>query len=558
MKITFLGAAREVTGSMTLIEVGGEKLLVDCGMEQGRDVFVNQSLPVDPAEINYVLLTHAHVDHSGNLPLLYKRGFRGRVYATRATCGLTDIMLRDCAHIQESDAEWKNRKHKRADNKLYEPLYTLKDAENLLKLLRPVDYGERLRIADGVEIRFTDVGHLLGSAAIETWLSEDGTTKKFVFSGDIGNINKPLLKDPSPVREADYLLLESTYGDRLHELVECDHVGLLADVIQRTLDRGGNVVIPSFAVGRTQEILYLIRLAKLQKRFSGHENFRVVVDSPLAEEATSIFLQSDPEFFDEETAELLREGINPLYFKGLEPSVSAEESKALNFDEEPKVIIAGSGMCEGGRIRHHLKHNLWRPECTILFVGYQTEGTLGRIILDGAERIKLFGELIAVRAETAFLEGSSGHADKNGLINWLKGFDEKPARVFINHGEDSACGSFADCLRHELGYETFAPYSGTEFDIGRNEFIKIAEGIPVKAEKQGKAKSGGDSGAEAAHGGYSSKGAVKSKNLERELIEAARRLTSLTRIFGPAPNKDKESFIDDIEALIAKWNAKKP
>ncbi len=553
MKITFLGAAREVTGSMTLIEVGGEKLLVDCGMEQGRDFFENQKLPVDASEISAVLLTHAHVDHSGNLPLLHKQGFRGRVYATRATCGLTDIMLRDCAHIQESEAEWKNRKRKRSDGNMIEPIYTLKDAEAVLKLLRPADYGERLRIAEGVEIRFTDIGHLLGSAAIEVWLTEGGINKKFVFSGDVGNINKPLLKNPSPVSSADYLMLESTYGDRLHELVDCDHVGLLAEVIERTLARGGNVVIPSFAVGRTQEILYLIRLAKLQNRIKGCGDFRVVVDSPLAEEATSIFLQSDPEFFDEETAELLRQGINPLYFKGLEPSVSAEESKALNFSEDPKVIIAGSGMCEGGRIRHHLKHNLWRPECTVLFVGYQTEGTLGRLLLDGAEHIKLFGESIAVHAEIAFLEGSSGHADRDGLINWLKGFTERPTRVFLNHGEDAVCGSFAALLHDEFGYETFAPYSGTEFDIGKNEFIRITEGIPIKTSK--KHADGQKSGS--LDNGYASKGAIKAKNLGRELIEASKRLSSLTHIYGEASNKDKESFLKDIEAIIAKWNRKK-
>jgi metallo-beta-lactamase family protein len=555
MKITFLGAAREVTGSMTLIEVGGEKLLVDCGMEQGRDVFENQTLPVDASAINSVLLTHAHVDHSGNLPLLYKQGFRGKVYATRATCGLTDIMLRDCAHIQEQDAEWKNRKRKRSDGNTVEPLYTLKDAEGVLKHLRPANYGERLRIAEGVEIRFTDVGHLLGSAAIEVWLTENGVTEKFVFSGDVGNINKPLLNDPSPVSSADYLMLESTYGDRLHDQVECDHVGLLADIIQRTLDRGGNVVIPSFAVGRTQEILYLIRLAKLQNRINGHGDFRVVVDSPLAEEATSIFLQSDPEFFDGETAALLREGINPLYFRGLEPSVSAEESKALNFANDPKIIIAGSGMCEGGRIRHHLKHNLWRPECTVLFVGYQTEGTLGRLLLDGAEHIKLFGESIAVHAEIAFLEGSSGHADQNGLINWLNGFEGKPKRVFLNHGEDAVCESFAALLHDEFGYETFAPYSGTEFDIGKNEFIRITEGIPIKTNKKHRQEDEKKSGSLEAD--YASKGAVKSKHLGRELIDAAKRLTSLTRTYGSASNKDKEDFIKDIRSLLDKWSGKR-
>ena len=553
MKLTFLGAAHEVTGSLTLIEIGSEKLLVDCGMEQGRDIFVNQSLPVDASCINSVLLTHAHIDHSGNLPLLYKQGFRGTVYATRASCGLTDIMLRDCAHIQESEAEWKNRKRKRSDAKPVEPLYTLKDAENLLKLMRPVDYGERLRIAEGVEIRFTDVGHLLGSAAIETWLTENGTTKKFVFSGDIGNIDKPLLKNPSHIAEADYLMLESTYGDRLHEIVECDHIGLLSAVIERTLARGGNVIIPSFAVGRTQEILYLIRLAKLEHRIKGTDHFRVVVDSPLAEEATSIFLQSDPEFFDAETAALLEKGINPLYFDGLEMSVSTDESKLLNSDPEPKIIIAGSGMCEAGRIRHHLKHNLWRPESTVLFVGYQSEGTLGRLLLDGAEQIKLFGESISVHAEIAFLEGSSGHADKNGLIAWLKGFTKKPERVFINHGDDAVCAAFAACLKDEAGYETFAPYSGTEFDITAGEFIRITEGIPVKKQTVNK---GGEEQSEPA-AGYASKGAVKSKDLENELIAVSKRLTSLTRTFGSASNKDKEHFVADIKALIEKWGSSK-
>ncbi|MBR6006190.1 MAG: MBL fold metallo-hydrolase, partial [Clostridia bacterium] len=431
MKVTFIGAAHEVTGSLTLIELNNEKLLVDCGMEQGRDLFINQSLPVDAASVDAVLLTHAHIDHSGNLPLLYKHGFRGRVYATKATCGLADIMLRDCAAIQEADAEWKNRKRKRSDDPTYAPIYTTKDAEGLLKLLRPVDCGELLRILEGVDIRFTDIGHLLGSAAIEVFLTEGETTKKFVFSGDVGNINKPILKDPTPRAEADYVMIESTYGDRLHEETEQDYIGRLAEVIERTLGRGGNVVIPSFAVGRTQELLYMIRLAKLQGRFRGHDNFRVVLDSLLAEEATSIFLQSDPSFFDDETADMIRRGINPLYFPGLEPSVSAEESKALNDDTEPKVIISASGMCEAGRIRHHLKHNLWRPESTILFVGYQTAGTLGRLILDGVDKIKLFGETIAVRAEIAYLYGSSSHADRAGLIRWLGGFKKKPDRVFV-------------------------------------------------------------------------------------------------------------------------------
>ncbi len=544
MKITFLGAAHEVTGSLTLIELNNEKLLVDCGMEQGKDVFVNQSLPVPAGEIDAVLLTHAHIDHSGNLPLLYKQGFRGKVYATRASCGLVDIMLRDCAEIQESDAEWKNRKRKRSDDPVTEPVYTMQDALGLLRLLRPVDCGKRIRILEGVEISFTDNGHLLGSAAIETWLTEGGETKKFVFSGDIGNREKPILKDPTPIHEADYVMIESTYGDRLHEKVDCDYVGMLAEVIQRTLDRGGNVIIPSFAVGRTQEILYLIRLAKLDGRIKGHDRFRVVVDSPLAEEATSIFLQSDPSFFDEATADLIRRGINPLYFEGLEPSVSAEESKALNEDPEPKVIISASGMCEAGRIRHHLKHNLWRPESTILFVGFQTPGTLGRMILDGAERVKLFGETIAVRAEIAFLYGSSGHADKAGLIDWLNGFYEKPARVFVNHGDDAVCSEFADLLHDELGYETFAPYSGTEFDPLKNEFIRITEGIPVSVKKA-------ENGDERT---VLSRGAVRGKQLTGDIRRALKRLSTIVKKAESRSNGDKERLLKELNNLIKKWD----
>jgi Predicted metal-dependent RNase, consists of a metallo-beta-lactamase domain and an RNA-binding KH domain len=339
-------------------------------------------------------------------------------------------------------------------------------------------------------------------------------------------------------------MIESTYGDRLHEKVDCDYVGMVAEVIQRTLDRGGNVIIPSFAVGRTQEILYLIRLAKLQGRIKGHDRFRVVVDSPLAEEATSIFLQSDPSFFDEETGDLIRRGINPLYFEGLEPSVSAEESKALNEDPEPKVIISASGMCEAGRIRHHLKHNLWRPESTILFVGFQTPGTLGRVILDGAERVKLFGETIAVRAEIAFLYGSSGHADQAGLIEWLNGFYEKPTRVFVNHGDAEVCDEFADLLHDEYGYDTFAPYSGTEFDPVKNEFIRITEGIPVTAKKD-------DSGDERM---ILSRGAVRGKQLTGDIRRAMKRLSTIVKKAESRSNGDKERLLKELSSLIKKWD----
>ncbi len=538
MKVTFIGAAHEVTGSLTLIELENGKLLVDCGMEQGRDIFVNQSLAVDAASIDAVLLTHAHIDHSGKLPLLYKQGFRGKVYATRATAALADIMLRDCAAIQESDAEWKNRKRKRSDDPFFTPIYTMKDTEGLLRCMRPVGEGEKLRILENVEIRFTDNGHLLGSAAIEVWLSEGGETRKFVFSGDVGNKNKPILRDPTPIAEADYVMIESTYGNRLHDSAESDHVLQLAEAIKTTLSRGGNVVVPSFAVGRTQELLYMIRLAKLRGLFGRDDRFRVVVDSPLAEEATGIFLQSDPSCFDGETAAMIKNGVNPLYFDGLEPSVSAEESKALNDDPEPKVIISASGLCEAGRIRHHLKHNLWRPESLILFVGYQTPGTLGRLILDGAEKIKLFGETIAVKAEVKYLPGTSGHADRNGLKEWLSGFENKPRRVFVNHGDDAVCAEFAEFL-HGLGYESMAPYSGTEFDPIKNEFVLVTEGVPVTEKKAGS--------------GTESSGAQRSKQLSGELEQAARRICELVSAMADGSNADKERLLRQLESICKKW-----
>ena len=383
MKITFLGAAHEVTGSCTYLEVGDKQGVVDCGMEQGKDLFVNEPLPVDPSALDFVLLTHAHVDHSGMLPLLYKQGFRGPIYASAATCSLCDIMLRDCANIQESEAEWKSRKNQRAGGEEVEPVYDMEDALGAISLLRPCSYGVMVQVNDCVSIRMTDVGHLLGSAAIEVWLTEAGETHKITFSGDLGNSGQPILRDPQFVEESEYLVLESTYGDRLHSEERVDYVQELAKRIQTVLDRGGNVVIPSFAVGRTQEMLYFIREIKERQLVTGHGEFPVYVDSPLAVEATSIFLQCDTQYVNNETRRLIRSGVNPLVFPGLKLSVSQEESRAINEDREPKVILSASGMCDGGRVRHHLKHNLWRKECMVLFVGYQSAGTLGRVIVDG-------------------------------------------------------------------------------------------------------------------------------------------------------------------------------
>lgn len=530
MKLMFIGAAHEVTGSCHYLEVGDKHILVDYGMEQGVNTFENVSLPVDEARIDYVFLTHAHVDHSGMLPYLYARGFRGQVFMTDASADLCSIMLRDCAHIQTMEAEWRNRKAKRGGNMpAQEPLYTMEDADGIIKRIVPCHYDREIDICEGVKIRFTDIGHLLGSSSIEVWLTENGYTKKIVFSGDIGNKNQPLLRDPIPTAQADYVVMESTYGDRLHTKEKVDYVKELAQILQETFDKGGNVVIPSFAVGRTQEMLYFLRQIKVNRLVAGHEDFLVYVDSPMAVEATGVFQENRLECFDEEAMALVREGINPISFAGLKLSITSDESKAINFCDKPKVIISASGMCEAGRIRHHLKHNLWRPECTILFVGYQSIGTLGRHLIEGAEEVKLFGEPIQVRAKITQLAGLSGHADKEGLIEWINAFEEKPKKVFIVHGEDSVCMSFAECLKIEHGQRAYAPYSGTEFDLLSNKFLYEAEPMMVKKK------------AKPATGVYA------------RLVAAGQRLMALiTRSDGLA-NKDMAKFADQINSICDKW-----
>lgn len=530
MKLMFIGAAHEVTGSCHYLEAGGKHILVDYGMEQGVNVFENAPLPVDEAMIDYVFLTHAHVDHSGLLPLLYARGFRGQVYMTDATADLCSIMLRDCAHIQMMEAEWRNRKAKRSESvPKQEALYTMEDAEGVIKRIVPCRYNREIQVCDNVKIRFTDIGHLLGSSSIEVWLSENGYTKKLVFSGDIGNKNQPLLKNPIPTAKADYVVMESTYGDRLHSVEKVDYVKELAAILQETFDRGGNVVIPSFAVGRTQEILYFLRQVKVGRMVKGHENFPVYVDSPMAVEATEVFHENRMDCFDGEALALVREGINPISFAGLKLSITSEESKEINFIDTPKVIISASGMCEAGRIRHHLKHNLWREECTILFVGYQAMGTLGRSIVEGAKEVKLFGESIQVRAHIRKLVGMSGHADKDGLLEWIDAFEEKPKKVFVVHGEDSVCMSFAECLKIEHGQRAYAPYSGTEFDLLSNQFLYEAEPVPVKKK------------ARPASGVYA------------RLLAAGQRLMALITKNDGMPNKDMAKFADQINSLCDKW-----
>lgn len=530
MRLIFIGADHEVTGSCHVLEVCGRYILVDCGMEQGTDDFEKAELPMNIADIDYVLLTHAHIDHSGMLPLLYARGFRGDVIATPATVDLCDIMLKDSAHIQMTEAEWKNRKGQRAGREPVVPIYDMNDAEGVLEHFVSCDYDKVMDLCEGVKVKFSDAGHLLGSASIEVWINEDGEERKIVFSGDIGNLNRPIIKDPSYINDADYVVMESTYGDRYHN-ADVDYVSELAGICQRTFDRGGNVVIPAFAVGRTQEMLYYFRKIKEEGLVKGH-SFEVYVDSPLAVEATQIFNENMAECFDEEAMELVRNGINPLCFPGLTLSITSNDSIAINSDNKPKVIISASGMCEAGRIRHHLKHNLWRKECTVVFVGYQANGTLGRILLEGASEVKLFGEPIEVMAEIVKLEGVSGHADKAGLIKWITSFDNRLKQVFVVHGEDEVSTGFAKCLCDEYGLNAVAPYSGAEFDMISGRFVKEGERI-LKAKKPVQRKA---------------------NDVFERLLAAGRRLLTVIKHNEGGANKDLAKFADQINSMCDKWD----
>ena len=532
MRLTFIGATHEVTGSCFYLEACGKHILIDYGMEQGKNLFENQEIPVPAAAIDTVLLTHAHMDHAGNLPLLYAQGFRGKIHSTGATSSLCDIMLRDSAYIQMTEAEWRNRKGRRSGEKPFIPAYDMEDAVATTKLFVPHEYNKKIQIFEGLEVRFTDVGHLLGSASIEVWITEEGVTKKVVFSGDIGNTNQPLIKDPQCITEADYVVMESTYGDRSHG-EQPDYLGELSRIIQLTFDRGGNVVIPSFAVGRTQVLLYFIRKIKEDGLVTGHGNFKVYVDSPLAIEATEIFNENTAGYFDEEAMDLLNKGINPIIFPGLKKSVTSEQSKMINADNECKVIISASGMCDAGRIRHHLKHNLWRKESTILFVGYQSEGTLGRILLDGIPEVKLFGELIQVNAEIRKMSGVSGHADREGLIRWLQCIEKKPERVFVVHGNDVVCDVFAEQLKNELGYNSVAPFSGTIYDLRRNACVVEGKMIPVKKKTE----------------------EIKiSDSVFDRLVNAGKRLMVVIQRNKGGANKDLAKLTSQINSLCDKWD----
>ncbi len=531
MILEFLGAAREVTGSCHYMSFGETHLLVDCGMEQGPDLYVNQEIPVNPATINYVFVTHAHIDHSGLLPLLYSHGFRGKVYATKATCELCNIMLKDSAHIQEFEAEWRNRKAKRAGKPEVTPLYGLDDAVGVLEHFVPCEYHEKIEIAEDLTIRFVDAGHLLGSSSIEMWATEDGVTKKIVFSGDIGNGNRPLIKDPEYITEADYVVMESTYGNRSHEAPP-DFAVELAKVMNMTFTKGGNLVVPAFSVGRTQEILYFIRRIKTEGLLPEFSDFEVYIDSPLAVEATNVFHENVRECFSELALALVDSGVNPIRFQGLKVAVSSDESRMINFDPNPKVIISASGMCEAGRIRHHLKHNLWREDSTVVFVGYQVPGTLGYALLNGAKTVKLFGEEIDVCATIVRLPGISGHADREHLTEWISAFVPQPKRVFVVHGEEKTAVSFAEHIRETAGFDAVVPYSGDTYDLVTGE--QIAQGSREYVKKTEKVFRTGIS-------------------VFDRLVAAGERLVAVIRKCQGMANKDLGKFADQINSLCDKW-----
>ena len=491
MKVTFLGATKTVTGSNFLVEGAGRKFLVDCGLYQGSDkeeLKNAEPFPFEVNEIDFMLLTHAHIDHSGRIPKLYKDGYRNPIYTTNATCDLCAIMLPDSGHIQETEAEWKNRKRIRRGELPIDPIYDAETAAKCLELFKGEPYDQIIELDDNIHIRFNDAGHMLGSSTIEIWIKENGENKKIVFSGDLGNNDIPLLSEPTMIEDADFLVMESTYGNRKH--IRNDHKAeLFIDIVTDTLKKGGIVVIPSFAVGRTQEILYELNKIKdsnldtpeFEKKYEILMRTPVYVDSPLAISATEVF-KENMNLFDEETQELIKRGDNPLEFNGLQFTKTVEESKALNESNESSIIISASGMCEVGRIKHHLKHTIWNPKNTILFVGYQAQGTLGRKIVDGAKTIKLFGEEIAVNARVEYIEGYSGHADQDGLLNFVYSFIKKPEHIFLVHGEEEGQKVLRDLIHETTDLPVTIPGYGETYDL--SEKVKLTDMIRNDKSKE--------------------------------------------------------------------------
>ena len=478
MKVKFCGASTGVTGSCHLISTANHKVLLDCGQFQGgkeMDKMNEEAFPFDPAEIECVILSHAHIDHCGRIPLLVKRGFRGPVYCTDATADLLEVMLRDSAYIHEKDAEWQTKKNLRTGKPAVEPLYTIQDSEQALSLVKPILYDQLIEINPDMKIVFNDAGHILGSAITELWITEDGATSKLVFSGDLGVMNRPILRDPVKIKKADFLIMETTYGNRLHPENSTSIDELIA-ITLKTVKRGGSVIIPSFAVGRTQELIYQFNMF-----YEHHPEYadvlgkvNVYIDSPMATTATEVF-KKNAQVFDEETKAYILSGDHPLDFPNLKFTRNTADSQMLNTDKSAKIIISASGMCEAGRIRHHLKHNLWDSRNSIVFVGYQAEGTLGKLLVSGAKEVKLFGEPVMVGAEIYNLEGFSGHADQKGLLDWLSGFQKEPKHIFLVHGETQSKIDFAAKVKEVFGYDPIVVNGNTEYDLGTGEILSKEE-----------------------------------------------------------------------------------
>ena len=544
MKLYFIGADHEVTGSCHVIEVNGKYVMLDCGMEQGRNIYVNEDLPVPASKIDAVILSHAHIDHSGLLPKLVKDGFKGAIWSTEATCQLCDVMLKDSAHIQESEAEWSNRKAKRSGNRQVEPLYTAEDAEETMSHFRSAEYGETFTPVEGVSARFEDGGHILGSAIVYLTLEEGELKKTLSFTGDLGNTGMPIVNDPSPREATDYVITESTYGDRTHDKAN-DPLTQLAEIMESTFAKGGNVVIPAFAVGRTQEILYFIREI-LERNMISCRDFDVYVDSPMADEATMIFDQNVFGYYDKEAMDIIQKGDHPLIFSNLMTTISVEESKQINSSTRPSVIISASGMCTNGRVRHHLKHNLWRPECTVALAGYQAEGTLGRLLADGVKDVRIFQEDIHVSARIVQLQDVSAHADRFGLIHWLIDNPEKPARIFVVHGDDPVCTSFAELLKKDYDLRASAPYSGFVYDLEKDEFVVTDRPEKILSAAKKKEKILEDKNRE--------QDTYSQNKYYNELLEKGKKLLKLIEKRKDARNSELKRFLKEVDRLVDRWD----
>jgi len=534
MKLHFYGADQCVTGSCHCVEVNEKKILVDCGLQQGRDEIDNEELPFHPGDMDYVLVTHAHIDHTGRIPMLVKNGFQGEILTTRLTANLMEIMLQDSAHIQESDAEYQTRKAQRAGRPAVEPLYTVEDAQKTMEYVKTCEYGDMVNLCEGVQVKFIDAGHLLGSGSIEMTLTEGGEKRVIVFSGDIGNVDQPIIRDPQFYNKADFVVMESTYGDRNHTEV-WSYTDDLAKIIDETLGRGGNVVIPSFAVGRTQELLYFIREIKDNNLVKSVPNFPVYVDSPLAKKATTLFCGDLRGYLDEAALTLVKDGTHMFNFPNLHLTEGMEESKMINAEPTPKVIISASGMCDAGRIRHHLKHNLWRPESTVVFVGFQSPGTLGRHLLDGADSVKMFGEEIAVRAKIVNFQGLSSHADRDHLLAWIEKFtDNKPRQVFVVHGDRDVAPAFVETIKG-LGFAAHAPQYTEEYDLLAEKITAVGY-LPERKTK-------------------TFEGAPKATPAYQRLVDVGDLVSNLIRRSKGRDNKSLAAFADQLRKLAEKWDA---